>query len=1765
MLPRLEMPSPARAKGGRFGKDRHRRHRTTRLDYRMEQAGLLASEGIPNPEDDSTHHHSLIPREFYVVERSILPKGPSNQYASTFNGNMWETVVFPSLEPHTRAEVLHLKDALAKMEASLKQRASSHSDDDDKELTDPSVTYSAAYCSMEWEIYSLCFSELIRQLTFVCRDQSTLLRTIQGRLHDVFQRVLASMRAMEVTIQERHSATAASSSSSQPQQHRESVAVKSNPTANLLPAEDNAIDLDDDGDTSDTEEFICSFCYEMCRDPKKETTRGSTFLGNMHLKRLSVDIGSDAKKLKAVAKIQAIYRGHRCRKQQMHATRILQRNTAATRIQRMFRGYMDCKKASNRRRVLAVWKKRAHQLSAITNLQRSARRFLKRNQTFRETKLADVVGQFKLVDSEVAERVQEKAAEVARLMANVQTYHRQVRGIEYLLHADEMEGKQAASNDTGGEGKDGAKDSNNTSAAAAEDNGATKHMHLESLCASVSMGLRLIHERTANLRAREAKLQEELEEARRQMEDLEAQQAAQAAKQPSDDDDDADDWHLPGDVDSNQPDNDQGSIRTARDLIDSIKSIRATRHRRGGDVTSASIYEAAILHGARSGTMPSTRSPSTVLSLPPSTADSNTHATAALLSRIRVDVAVQPRIPRPLLWLKQLMGDIYDTLGSTEDEVQPTFLHYCTWLTPAEFLHVRDTMSCPTANVCDTVYQHFQCQFGLSSLVDQAISDLATSVQSHASTDDDVLLFQCFLNGARPKQDLRFFCHLRTMCPPSIDSSRFHRHVLDLPHALKVAHTLFRVDESAHAAAAYASFALQLQLRVLRPPSFPRRHNVPTSSTALTPTKSGPTIIPTVPPPPPTVPTLVLFTDFFDLLCVHHADARLTCLRHLWVMDRFQEMDRDGDGAISLDEFVWHLAPLPHAPTSRELKQLFQHATSTTDKLTRMTFGTFEGTMLRLLRNKQLQASPDDVGRHPALRRQVAESRKLLHTIARHWHMKKDVVDATVDAMFHRTGTQRNLAAYLLVLRGELEGVLMGSVVGVESCLEAWHKYAAIVCVLLALKAKNDGFERVTEAHVVDLERAWHLQDDVEAKVYRGTTTTTETIPGSPKGQGRKGSVMSSVASLSEVIPPPSLGGTEKESMVQEATLSSLPRTVLGCTGRTSSSRSLRDHLRRSSEGSESSIESPGGHDEDVSRQRLLEKARNALLFSVFLVVLGVGVLVTAWALCTATDQFMAAGAAVSCLFSFAILVSYMECARLRKYPNQLIVHKRFPRHPSCRLPSSLILTSAIDLVLSVVNIVQFACASSPIVPSQTTSFALGLLFAGEFWFCAMSIDLIQSITNPFSSFSYNLHLYRVSSVLLGVVGSLTLSTSSTALLASLPVVHHQMQLPWMIYYSSVACSMLVSIGCFLYVQRYSICSQRACESHSACLHLLARRLATGLEETFDTRKQVLVHGLLASVTYISWSVVVLAVVAAAVLVPGLVNLFVWGLTNGRDLSAVLCFTPHISDELDNPDELLKPQLNLALRRQLIQMATKGIVDAVEHYLLLHQSIRTNQSFALDWDPKQRSTSVSGVDFGLRRRRQRMDEMHFEDFQPRIFATVRALSDIDDHEYLRSFRATANERLSEGRSGAFVFSTSNRRYMAKSMTKAEKTFLISIMPAYVQYLKWNPSTLLPRFYGVHAMKLYGKMFYVVVMANIFATTEAIHRRYDIKGSWVDRNAPVCVIRDLVRCANCNKQFTFGVNDHDIPCHSTVGEHYPDITLRDNDLKKRIKLPRGKLS
>lgn len=566
------------------------------------------------------------------------------------------------------------------------------------------------------------------------------------------------------------------------------------------------------------------------------------------------------------------------------------------------------------------------------------------------------------------------------------------------------------------------------------------------------------------------------------------------------------------------------------------------------------------------------------------------------------------------------------------------------------------------------------------------------------------------------------------------------------------------------------------------------------------------------------------------------------------------------------------------------------------------------------------------------------------------------------------------------------------------------------------------------------------------------------------------------------------------------------------------------------------------------------------------------------------------------------------------------------------------------DLLLASLYIFEY-CATEfrapPVVlPSRIAALTQALLVCGEFWFFAIPIDLVQSITNPFTSYAYNFRVYWVYSTLSGTACGFILwfldeGADATAADHSAKEdqrffwFHHNTDMPgffwhrWILYHVWVLAYLLFGVFCISFVKH---------------------RLRRGLEETFDVRRRILSNGIVTCAIYISWSFAILClfavsnIAAAKDLLPesafrllivasaffhaarGCVNIIVWLVVNAPFLSSLCCRshrrqsglrsrkkTLSLSDvsassSLDSSlqneqDLLLNPQLNRALQRQIVHMATSGIIESVDHYHSMNQRIQSNQTFDLDWShSKQRdlllmssSESFGRVRTAAARRnstiqvveaRDRtstprflflpvaMKEMEFYDFQPRVFASIRLLYGIDDTEYMFAFRSTVNERISEGRSGAFVFNTCDRKYLVKSMTSEEKSVLLELLPSYLRYLKWNPSTLLPRFLGFHAMKMYGQIFYFVVMGNILSTSEPIHRRYDIKGSWVDRNAPACVLGEKYRCSKCNRFFTFGItsdgdDDDDSgdspPCDAMGSDHYPDITLRDNDLKKRLKL------
>ena len=63
--------------------------------------------------------------------------------------------------------------------------------------------------------------------------------------------------------------------------------------------------------------------------------------------------------------------------------------------------------------------------------------------------------------------------------------------------------------------------------------------------------------------------------------------------------------------------------------------------------------------------------------------------------------------------------------------------------------------------------------------------------------------------------------------------------------------------------------------------------------------------------------------------------------------------------------------------------------------------------------------------------------------------------------------------------------------------------------------------------------------------------------------------------------------------------------------------------------------------------------------------------------------------------------------------------------------------------------------------------------------------------------------------------------------------------------------------------------------------------------------------------------------------------------------------------------------------------------------------------------------------------------------------------------------------------------------------------------------------------GAHTLHLYGRRLHVLVMENLFSADEtATMRKYDIKGSWVNRSAGVPAEGKTVFCKNCNQGYVY---------------------------------------
>ena len=562
-------------------------------------------------------------------------------------------------------------------------------------------------------------------------------------------------------------------------------------------------------------------------------------------------------------------------------------------------------------------------------------------------------------------------------------------------------------------------------------------------------------------------------------------------------------------------------------------------------------------------------------------------------------------------------------------------------------------------------------------------------------------------------------------------------------------------------------------------------------------------------------------------------------------------------------------------------------------------------------------------------------------------------------------------------------------------------------------------------------------------------------------------------------------------------------------------------------------------------------------------------------------------GSLLSLLMSLSVIVSYVMIIPWRKHPSSLVLYRAI---------TSVLFS--FNLILEAISTNDASCRSYAVVTHFT-------LVAGECWLTTIALDLVYSVTNPFISYQSNVKKYQI------LVWTFTTFICFVFYFDTSCQGSFDQGMCW-VKFSDVHSPCLW--GYFLF---WMVCMY-AYQMYASTYAYL--RLRKGLPLTFEVRKKCAMENfktLIIYAMYMSLLVFMFSILSSdpdphpgsnmsnfslfflfMIANKGSVDGIVWFMLHDferatnvsssdssskyskleadeihssskestQNISAPHDLIHEVGDELkknltktiaeladlaiaDIDEADLSPQVNMALRQQIVQYVSMGVRNAVmqQH---VDDKPPTNWLSILD---RPDSAIVPGLDvleFMLD------GEYKFKAFAPDLFRKLRLLEGIDDETFLRVLSASANERLSEGASGAFMFFCGGGEYIVKTIRAREAKVLHQHLNTFSNYIKKHPDSLLCRFLGSYSLEMFSQTFYFVVMLNCFDPHAYINERFDIKGSWVGRSAEPSKKTKKVVCRNCNEYFIPSQNQQ---CRAVVGLHEANVVLKDNDLRTKISL------
>ncbi|CAD5221390.1 unnamed protein product [Bursaphelenchus xylophilus] len=175
---------------------------------------------------------------------------------------------------------------------------------------------------------------------------------------------------------------------------------------------------------------------------------------------------------------------------------------------------------------------------------------------------------------------------------------------------------------------------------------------------------------------------------------------------------------------------------------------------------------------------------------------------------------------------------------------------------------------------------------------------------------------------------------------------------------------------------------------------------------------------------------------------------------------------------------------------------------------------------------------------------------------------------------------------------------------------------------------------------------------------------------------------------------------------------------------------------------------------------------------------------------------------------------------------------------------------------------------------------------------------------------------------------------------------------------------------------------------------------------------------------------------------------------------------------------------------------------------------------------------------------------------PNVFRSLRQQFGVDQRHYLRSLTAIEPELdPQEGSNNFFV--SFDRMFVIKVIDSESVAELHSILFKYHSYVvERQGKTLLPQYLGLYRITVDGTDKYFLVMRNIFGSKYAIHKKYDLKGSTVQRQASE---KEKSKELPTFKDNDFLEENHKLTIPPDVKKQLLDILKNDTDFLTNLHL------